>query len=664
MIADFRRNVLDCDIPSDHILLGKVITDLRSEYFKFQRHVREQRSKNAERRDRDSMYRKPNYENPRKDMTRITSKRVKQLENLGFKWREIEPKVRAAKNNASDDAMSSDSESEDEVEFATEVPRKAKRPFVIDVDNESNDGIEILDDSDDDNDGESSASSSSSLSSTSDDYVDLRNTWKNDHANDNEFLVASSIEDISLAATTTVNKELIQAKGATLPIQLYRLLRLSTFHPKLNLCKMIRWTIDGNGFCIVNEEQFLSKIVCKTSKMTKSISFRNTLGQFNFNCVKQGEKHRVTHRVYQHKSITEAKKVNDPSLRLFYRGAPLEGFWSIKTRRDEHENGHSEEELRKTATAKDISAKRHSSRRHSRTRANERDWKDDEASSGSDGSDSPGEDEKPKYFASSREAERERRRTSDGCLLPKDGAEQLLSEDGTYDKPRGAHPNGLIWDKFRGLWAPPHRLTKDPAFKRRRINRVMLPPSTNILTSKQNGESNHGSRGSERRTGDGCLLPKSEPFRLPDGTYKQPKGHVPKKMRWDEIRGLWAPINGTKKRKFGIDTSSSSEESMIIKASKAKLIQHSSSMLRNYLQPKKQKKRHDGTYLNKTFYARTKSNPSGIVRHTINMSNWRKIEKLMQRSRKRRAMAVPIAAPITPTVLNSAMVDEGEVRLI
>lgn len=38
----------------------------------------------------------------------------------------------------------------------------------------------------------------------------------------------------------------------------------------------------------------------------------------------------------------------------------------------------------------------------------------------------------------SRSTERERRRTSDGCLLPKGGKEKYLLDDGTYAVPKGA----------------------------------------------------------------------------------------------------------------------------------------------------------------------------------------------------------------------------------
>jgi len=434
----------------------------------------------------------------------------------------------------------------------------------------------------------------------------------------------------------------------------------------------------------------------------------------------------------------------------------------------------------------------------------------------------------------SRERDRERRRTSDGCLLPKDGAEQLLLEDGTYDKPRGAQPNGLKWDKIRGLWAPPHLLTKvpddepderkrygQPSWERRtsdgcllpksepfrfedgtykrpsghqpkgmkwdevrglwvpepeslwlsevgkkgklgggsrdrytsdgcllpkseplrladgtykkpsghqpkdlewdevrglwvpepgkkgklgggfrerytsdgcllpkseplrladgtykkpgghqpkdlkwdEVRGLWVPESQSLWLSEVGKKGKLGGESRERYTSDGCLLPKSEPLRLADGTYKKPGGHQPKDLEWDEVRGLWVP-EGTKTGKLGSKSSvsSSSEEgTMIIKASKAKLFHHSSSILRTYLSPKKKKRRHDSHYGSKRFQARTKSNPSGIVKHKINLSNWRKIEKLMRRSTPQQKN---VTIPVAPAATSKELGDEGEVRFI
>jgi hypothetical protein len=76
---------------------------------------------------------------------------------------------------------------------------------------------------------------------------------------------------------------------------------------------------------------------------------------------------------------------------------------------------------------------------------------------GEDGSKNAGSDEKPKVsYEAYRKAERESRRTSDGCLKPK--RDPIQQSDGTQTKPPGFPPRNKCWDKHRGLWA---QLKKD-----------------------------------------------------------------------------------------------------------------------------------------------------------------------------------------------------------
>lgn len=156
------------------------------------------------------------------------------------------------------------------------------------------------------------------------------------HANDDEFLISSELENIDLSDTCWTNRDMIAAKKATLPIQLYRLLRLSALRPDLDLNKAISWTEDGNGFQLHDEEHYLIEVLAKTSKIRKTVSFRNTLGQFNFRRIGLGKNASGKHyKIYQHRSIAEAKEAKDPSLRQFYRGVPLETMWGINSRKDE-----------------------------------------------------------------------------------------------------------------------------------------------------------------------------------------------------------------------------------------------------------------------------------------------------------------------------------------
>ena len=322
-------------------------------------------------------------------------------------------------------------------------------------------------------------------------------------------------------------------------------------------------------------------------------------------------------------------------------------MWKIKNREEDHKRallGQGRSNLEKTVTL----GKRERSLAEN-IRSDEDYSSDDNDKGGKIISNRWGNNHLKKTKQLSREAERKLRRTNDGCLLPKDGAEQLLLEDGTYDKPRGKQPHGLIWDSIRGLWAPPHLLTT-------KQNDSSAEEDEDEISTKGKGGWYDDRRKVGRRTSDGCLLPKNDPILLDDGTYKQPRGHVPRDLKWDKIRGLWVPLNRIVET-VGSD-SDDEKTNTIIKASKVKLFHHSSSILRRSFKPNKKKWRHRGNYRMKSFQARTKSNPSGIVKHSINLKNWRKIERLMQRSSRRRKF------PIEPVVTSSTFAEEGEVRFI
>jgi hypothetical protein len=48
---------------------------------------------------------------------------------------------------------------------------------------------------------------------------------------------------------------------------------------------------------------------------------------------------------------------------------------------------------------------------------------------------------------------------------------------------------------------------------------------------------------SGRVTNDGCLVPKNKPNMKVDGLYKRPRGRQPEGMDWDDIRGVWIPLD-------------------------------------------------------------------------------------------------------------------------
>jgi hypothetical protein len=48
---------------------------------------------------------------------------------------------------------------------------------------------------------------------------------------------------------------------------------------------------------------------------------------------------------------------------------------------------------------------------------------------------------------------------------------------------------------------------------------------------------------SGRVTNDGCLVPKNKPNMKVNGLYKRPRGRQPEGMDWDDLRGVWIPLD-------------------------------------------------------------------------------------------------------------------------
>ncbi len=624
MMVEFRRTTKQKTnyIPSDHPLLGKFVTELRSEYLDYRKHSKHNPA--------GTYYRKFDRD-PLKDLTRIDKKRVRQLQAIGFRW----------KGKKTDD-LSSHFDSDKSCPFEIGSDNEEMSVSSLDHDYESNDTDSEYGDSDRPRKSrkkpkqKSSISVASSSASSmpafpfSDDDNASTKSHRKDHANDDKMLIVPSLNEISLQAKIWTNLELIYSGKPTTPMQLYRLLRVSTLQPKTGLNKLIRWTDDGNSFLITDETKFMNEIIKKKSNMKKLVSFRNMLSIFGFRMVKfQKGKNGVNRRTLQHKSIQEAKAAKDPSLRLFYRGVPLKSLRKILTKIEEAEKQKAKEEKAKAQeTAANNAIK-------------------------------PVDTSFP-----NREAERKSRRTSDGCLLPKGGSELYLMEDGTYETPGGAIPKGLLWDKFRGLWAPPNLVSKGPIKK-----------AAALRNDDQDSDGDNSyNLISMLRTSDGCLMPKNKPLRREDGSFKPPKGPQPRHLEWDAVRGLWVPMKKFSNKRFNYDgddkddgndgdpssSSSSGADATIIKASKAKLFQHSDSIMRTFLQPNKKKRKLGSStmYPAQKFQARTKSNPSGMLNSTLNLSNWRKIERLMKRSRKQRRITT------SREIRRNAHGDEGEAVLV
>lgn len=110
----------------------------------------------------------------------------------------------------------------------------------------------------------------------------------------------------------------------------------------------------------------------------------------------------------------------------------------------------------------------------------------------------------------------ERRRTQDGCVRP--AREPKQNPDGTFRKPVGRLPQGMVWDTHRGLYAPKEN--------------VMGAQAAETPSAVK-----------RRKISEGSYRPARAPKKNADGSYAQPCGRVPYGMTWDKTRGLYTPTH-------------------------------------------------------------------------------------------------------------------------
>lgn len=184
----------------------------------------------------------------------------------------------------------------------------------------------------------------------------------------------------------------------------------------------------------------------------------------------------------------------------------------------------------------------------------------------------------PPYSVRKRDRSAERRnrkrKTSDGDIM-KPYRPPRLKPDGTYSRPAGRLPSGMVWDKVRGLYVrsetPVAEAPKPHALKFKFETPKPLKQQGNVVTRERSANRNVKNDGASRTrarpanrniknygdtrtrqypeqrktTEDGCILPNREPRKNADGTYIRPVGRTPQGMFWDENRGLFAPIMPT-----------------------------------------------------------------------------------------------------------------------
>jgi hypothetical protein len=108
--------------------------------------------------------------------------------------------------------------------------------------------------------------------------------------------------------------------------------------------------------------------------------------------------------------------------------------------------------------------------------------------------------------------------------------------DGTYIRPCGRVPTGMVWDENRGVFTPAkeEQPTRAAAFATPKPRKPKP-----VRASSSSSKKGQGKRG--ERTEDGCFRPASVPRVKDDGTFARPAGRGPAGMVWDAVRGLYVP---------------------------------------------------------------------------------------------------------------------------
>jgi hypothetical protein len=125
-------------------------------------------------------------------------------------------------------------------------------------------------------------------------------------------------------------------------------------------------------------------------------------------------------------------------------------------------------------------------------------------------------------------AQRKRKYTEDGCIIPRQTLERLT--DGTYVRPMGRPIVGYSWDGSRGLWIPASQME----------HRHSLSSMEQKVHQRKMSSTSAGNK-TRLYTSDGCILPAKTPTKSNDGLFIRPFGRSIVGYTWDYHRGVWAP---------------------------------------------------------------------------------------------------------------------------
>ncbi|KAL3916614.1 MAG: hypothetical protein SGILL_005098 [Bacillariaceae sp.] len=280
----------------------------------------------------------------------------------------------------------------------------------------------------------------------------------------------------------------------------------------------------------------------------------------------------------------------------------IRGMWGRRTSREdekEKEDAHSSDDSSRTKGLDHQSRLPWKKKKHLVVYSSDGD-EEDNSDGGDDESGNKAEESKRKM---NRIEERESRRTSDGCLIPR--TKPLQNEDGTYAKPGGGAPRNLQWDPVRGLWAPSK--SSNSRTQPQRVNPAPDPAVTGRRTLPP------------RASRDAAVAAITKPT-------EQRQAARPVRRERD-------PLDGPPTRVQYYSSPREEPSVVCIETSGKHDVLHSASVFPTFLMFKK---RH--VYRGK-FKARTKANPTGIIggdnefMKDVNTDNWSRLYRMMHERR-------------------------------
>ncbi|KAG7373367.1 HSF-type DNA-binding protein [Nitzschia inconspicua] len=316
----------------------------------------------------------------------------------------------------------------------------------------------------------------------------------------------------------------------TFPTNLFRLLQDAN---ELGIDQILSWEADGKTFRMHCEKEFL-RLLTRLSANKKVISFRNTLGQFNFQCVEYGEHGRA----YQHISAFPPENgTKETQNVLFYKDASLDEIGQIKKRRPASQTRHREmpkDGVEKPKTREILGSK-----------------------FPQDSLISQGKRNVEKY---SRVVRASTKAATAESLEKSEYSDPL--DRRKYTVPHFVDPEALQ-SRFR-IASLDDLMNANS--KKRKLTAAVSSTAKKSRAEPPRRQKRMDRRDNGKRLRNGCVLPEEgSTYQLEDGTWAKPAGSIPSGLFWDGKQGVWAPkgkLQASKKQKCGDIYSTGNDSSL------------------------------------------------------------------------------------------------------